>query len=215
MGVDYERLAFWDELASPTTLLTTLLRVPDTFIDRERLKAALIALDTDLPIGLVVDDIVEGVAERIYWCWMEYRQTTSKKGGPSRELRNLRTALSEWLDQHLDDREGYHLHENDCAKKEALVELLRSTEALVSCMEYEKPKPSRGKQEQPRTTFLRQIYELYVDLKGKPGLSHGGYGPGVQFITECAALVGIRAPEGLRQLILGSVSRARECKDVL
>jgi hypothetical protein len=214
MGVDYERLAFWDELASLPALLPTLLRVPDTFIDRERLKAALIALDPDLPIGLVVDDIAEGVAQRIYWCWMEYRQTTSKKG-PSRELRNLRTALSEWLDQHLDDQEGYHLHKNDCAKKEALVELLRSAEELVGFMEYEKPKPSSGKQEQPRTTFLRQIYELYVDLKGKPGLSHDGYGPGVQFITECAALVGIRAPAGLRQLILGSVSRARACKDVL
>jgi hypothetical protein len=76
------------------------------------------------------------------------------------------------------------------------------TGSLIKWMEYQRPK---GKQEHPRTTFFRQLYDLYVELSNKPGLSHDGYGPGIRFVTECAALVHIAVPLGLRQLILASM----------
>jgi hypothetical protein len=214
MGVDYERLAFWEELAFPVypelygTRLARLFKTPDTSLDRERLKAALITLDLDLPIGLRIDDIVEGVADRIYHCWIEYRKKTHT-AGPSKKLRNLHKALSEWLDEHIDDQEGYHIHKGDSQKKDALVQLMRESGELIAFMHYDKPK---GKQEHPRTTFFRRLYHLYVDLSEKRGLSNDGYGPGVRFVLECAALVHIGAPLGLRQLILGSISRAARAK---
>jgi len=205
MGVDYERLAFWEELVCDERLG---FRAPDKFLDRERLNAALIALDLDLPIGLVVDDILDGVADWIYASWIEYRKNVHA-AGPSRKLRNLHKALSEWLDEYIDDREGYHLHGNNSDKKDALVQLMRDTGTLIACMEHEKPK---GKQEHPRTTFFRRLYYIYVNLSGKSGLSNSGYGPGIHFVTECAALLHIAVPPGLRQLILGSISRAARAK---
>jgi hypothetical protein len=86
---------------------------------------------------------------------------------------------------------------------------VRDTGALIAFMEYEKPK---GKQEHRRTTFFRRLYYIYVNLSEKSGLSNSGNGPGVHFVTECAALVHIAVPPGLRQLILGSINRAARAK---
>src|SRR5882762_8104572 len=126
-GLDYERLAFWEDLAEVdcdgSNLLREFLRRnnPQFFapewLDRQRLKAALIALDPeDLPIGLVIDDIVEGVAARIYWCWIEYRWQKDC-AGPSKPLLRLHKALSEWIDKYSDGYEGHMvlslLHSSD------------------------------------------------------------------------------------------------------
>jgi hypothetical protein len=173
-------------------------------------KAALIALEPDLPIGFVIDDIVEGVADRIYWAWWEYRMTVACKAGPSQELRNLGKALSEWLDKH-PDREGYHLHQCDEEKKNALLNLNHDVNLLIVAMESDKPKLKK-RQEQPETTFFRSLYKLYRDMRDAPTLSNDGYGSGVRFITECAALVGIATPRGLRQLISSSMSRDERAK---
>ena len=209
-GVDYERLVFWEELIDDTHIISAY-RAPE-WLDRERLKTILVALDPeDLPIGLVIDDIVEGVATCIYCYWFEYRRNVSNTG-PSKKLCNLHNALSEWLDEYMDGREGCHIHKGDSQKKDALVQLMRETGELIAFMEYEKPKGKKGKKEHPRTTFLRQLYDLFVELSKKPGLSNDGYGPGVRFVTECAALVHITVPPGLRQLILGSISRAARAK---
>jgi hypothetical protein len=124
-GVDYERLVFWEELADDTHIISAY-RAPE-WLDRERLKTILVALDPeDLPIGLVIDDIVEGVATCIYCYWFEYRRNVSNTG-PSKKLCNLHNALSEWLDEYMDDREGYHIHKGDSQKKDALVQLMRET----------------------------------------------------------------------------------------
>jgi hypothetical protein len=221
MGVDYERLAFWEELAA-----SPMYPAPDRLIDRARLKAALIALDPELPGCLVIDDIVEGIAERIYLCWWQYQEKAAPDtiglAAPSSELRKLQKALSEWLDKHLDerDREGYLLAAGAARvgiTKNTLVALNQTVDELIGFLEHHRicgsfwprPRHADGKrQEQPRTTFFVQLYELAVELKDTLGLSNNKYGPGDRFIRECGALVGIRAPEGLRQLIQTSISRA-------
>jgi hypothetical protein len=115
MGVDYERLAFWDELVCEGRLG---FRSPDKFLDQERLKAALVALDLDLPIGLVVDDIVDGVADWISVSWIAH-SVTKWTPGP---------------DEYIDDQEGYHLHRNDSDKKDALVQLASKDNVLQTTL---------------------------------------------------------------------------------
>jgi hypothetical protein len=201
MGVDYERLAFWEDLAGLSFEGLALREIERKFfsapewLDRKRLKAALAALDLDdFPLGLVIDDIVEGVAATIYWSFYDYRKGLVDNARASRELRNLRKALLEWLVKHRDDEEGYLILANNAEKENALWKAA----ALLGRSKHEKPE---GKQEHPKTTFLRHLYELYVDLTATPGLANGRDGPGNRFIRECANLVGIDTPKGLRSLL--------------
>src|SRR5947209_6243349 len=130
-GVDYERLVFWEELAGVgyeplAHIIDRFSRAPE-WLDRERLKTTLIALDPeDLPIGLVIDDIVEGVAASLYICWLEYRRA-QEPAGPSIELKALHKALSRWVDKHIDGREGWLLLRRDDGddKRDAIAGLLR------------------------------------------------------------------------------------------
>jgi hypothetical protein len=239
MGVDYEMLVFWEELLVPPDedefrkKLWESYKAPE-WLDRERLKAALIALDLgDLPIGWVIDDIVEGVAASISWHWTDYCRRQTGRTRPSKKLRDLDKALSAWIAEHTEDREQFYL---SCAGddpddiKRAIVLLKRATgtaigyfetaralilqeRAMDTATESLEAERRQRRPEDPRTTFLRQLYRLYVDLSGKTGLSNDGYGPGYHFVKECAALFNIAVPRGLRQLILTQKGRAKMAQE--
>jgi hypothetical protein len=210
-GVDYERLAFWDELADDIHIIA--YRAPE-WLDRERLKTTLVELDPeDLPIGLVIDDIVEGVAGWLYWCWLEYRGA-QEPAGPSIELKALHKALSQWVDKHIDGREGWLLLRRGDGddKRDAIAWLLREMEPLIEFERLLVKRPPGRRGEDPKTTFLKGLYHLYKTLSGKSGLSNDGYGPGVRFMTECAALFNITVPPRVRQTIMASISRTARAK---
>ena len=67
-------------------------------------------------------------------------------------------------------------------------------------------KPTR--QEDPKTTALVAIYHCYVELTGKAGLGNGD-GPGIRFITGCAALIDVPVPRQLRQTLQAALAREK------
>jgi hypothetical protein len=64
------------------------------------------------------------------------------------------------------------------------------------------------RQEDPKTTALLAIYRCYVELTGKTGLGDGD-GPGIRFITECAALINVPVPRLLRQTLQAALAREK------
>jgi hypothetical protein len=49
------------------------------------------------------------------------------------------------------------------------------------------------------TAFFIDLYEKYAELSGKRGLSDDG--PAIRFIAECASILDMPVPQGLRRRI--------------
>jgi hypothetical protein len=196
---DYQTLTFFAKnFVAPNTL------------DRERLKAVLVA--TGLPAdGLCVgDEVVEGAAALLYDSWVRYRAHKNRTAGPSKKLRRLHSAISEWFDECIGDYEWYLVHNTDREKTDAIVWFLFQIEDVINSLDRQRPK---GKKEGCKTTFLTEICDLYTVIGGNPTISDGG--PMHRFVTQCAALVDptVVVPErGFRQLIQTALARKRRSK---
>jgi len=185
----YEELARFGEL----------FPAPDE-IDRERLRAILVA--AGVPVMLVGEEVVDGAASWLYDAWIRYRAYKQRTAGPSRELRELNRSLMRWLEKYTDnDREGYLLRD----ERDALVQLANETGEVAAFLEHRKP---RGKKEHPKTTFLTDIYYLYIAVGGRVGLSDEG--PAHCFVVKCTELVDPKMlipKTGFRQLIQAATKR--------
>ena len=185
----YEELALFGEL----------FPAPDK-IDRERLRAILVA--AGVPVTLVGEEVVEGAAASIYDAWATYRAYKQRSGGPSRELRDLNRSLMRWLEKYTDnDLEGYLLRDI----RDVLVQLAHETDMVAGFLDHLK---SRGKKEHPKTTFLTDIYYLYIAVGGRGGLSDEG--PAHCFVVKCTELLDPKMlipKTGFRQLIQAAIKR--------
>ena len=176
-----------------------LFPAPDK-IDRERLRAILVA--AGVPVVLVGEEVVEGAASWLYDAWIRYRAYKQRTGGPSRELRDLNRSLMRWLEKYTDnDLEGYLLRD----KRDVLVQLAHETDMVAGFLDHLK---SRGKKEHPKTTFLTDIYYLYIAVGGRGGLSDEG--PAHCFVVKCTELLDPKMlipKTGFRQLIQAAIKR--------
>jgi hypothetical protein len=175
-----------------------LFPAPDK-IDRERSRVILVA--AGVPVMLVGEEVVDGAASSLYDAWVRYRAYKQRTAGPSRELRQLNRSLMRWLKKYTNnDLEGYLLRD----KRDAFVQLANETQ-MVSFLEHQKP---LGKKENQKTTFLTDIYYLYIAVEGKVGLSDEG--PAHSFVANCSELVDPKMlipKTGFRQLIQAAIER--------
>ena len=65
----------------------------------------------------------------------------------------------------------------------------------------------KARQQNPETDLFIDLYRGYVDFSGKTGLSNDDSGPGVRFVAECARLLDVVVPNGLRQTIQAAIGR--------
>ena len=170
--------------------------VPEA-LDRDRLEAALARA---LP-PQVSEEIVNRAADWIYDAW--YRLCGYAEKGPSKKLRKLHEALSEWVDDH--SLEAFELSVWYGGKDE-ITRLSQTVDRLIKHKES-RTRP-KGKQEAPLTTFFVSLYGLYIAVSGKVGLTDGG--PAYRFVRDCAALVGVHVPEsGFAMRIRKAVERGK------
>jgi hypothetical protein len=185
----------YEELAR----LGELFPAPDE-IDRERLRAILVA--AGVPVMMVGEEVVDGAASWLYDAWVRYRAYKQRTAGPSRELRQLNMSLMRWLENYTNnDLEGYLLRD----KRDTLTQLANETGGVAAFLDHRK---SRGKKEHPKTTFLTDIYYLYIAVGGSGGLSDGG--PAHCFLAKCTELVDPKMlipKTGFRQLIQAAIKR--------
>jgi hypothetical protein len=175
-----------------------------TEFDREQLIAALAAG------GIRADEDTIGQV----WCRLhiiQFAYLAYSKGyivgraKPSRELRRLNEALLEWHNSDDWAWEAYLIHRFDGLKLSAMEWFYLTVGEMVDRLEMTR---KRTRQEDPRTTALLALYHCYVELTGKTGLGDGD-GPGIRFITECAALIDVPVPRLLRQTLQAALAREK------
>ena len=175
--------------------------------DRARLIAALAAGDIHAD-----DETIDSVDAWLFTLWFQYRMRKKNfqvgRAKASKELQKINQALLEWYSCEEFKWEVYLLSRFDHLKIAAMEWFGCTVGEAIDRLEFERKRHGR---ENPKTTLFVQLYNGYVDLSGRTGLTDEGDGhgpgPGVRFITECAALIDVSVPDKLRQLIQTSIAR--------
>jgi hypothetical protein len=171
--------------------------------DRERLGTALKA-------GKICADEekITQIDAWLYTLWFKYKmQTKGYKLGrakPSRELQKLNKALLDWSCSDAWKWEVFLICRFDNLKLSAIEWFSMAVGEAIDSLESGR---KRTRQEDPKTGLFVDLYRGYTELSGKTGLSDEG--PAIRFIAECAAIVGVAVPPGLRRLVQLGVAREK------
>jgi hypothetical protein len=171
--------------------------------DRGRLIAVLAAG------GIHADQsTIDHVDNWLYFLSFKYQlQKNNMQVGrakPSRELRNLNKALLEWGFSESFKWEVMLISRFD---REKLSQMEWFSCAVGETMDLLESRRKKVRQQNPETELFIDLYRGYADLSGKTGLSNDDSGPGVRFVTECAGLLDVVVPNGLRQTIQAAIGR--------
>jgi hypothetical protein len=114
---------------------------------------------------------------------------------PSRELKDLNKAVKKFLAS-----ENVEFELNLLPKPismELLSTIFRSISQYVSWRDFWAR--NRWPKSRRETEVLIGLYETYVELSGRRGLSDNG--PAIRFMTECASILGMAIPQGMRRRV--------------
>jgi hypothetical protein len=127
---------------------------------------------------------------------------------PSRELKNLNKAFQDWLDsENREFEEGLFQSFGPLKLTQSPTVMIaivyRTISETVTYLEAAERNPRRT--ESLETSFFIELYNGYVELSGKKGLSDNG--PAIRFITECASMLGVVVPQAIRRRIQIAMNR--------
>ena len=163
------------------------------------------------------------IMEHVYQLPSRLRRVPSKykliappydvSGGPSDELKYLEKALRNWLDA---DFKNKQLEVDllgggaEMPRPEFIIECLSHLHSSVSnAIDFLQSAAKNTKQKEAvETSLFIDLYRKYIELSGSKKLSDDG--PGVCFVKECASILGVVAPEGLRRRIQQAIASRQE-----
>jgi hypothetical protein len=130
---------------------------------------------------------------------------------PSKELKQLNNALSEWLNSEkraFDENLFRSFGPLKLTGSSPMVMLSMVARTISETVTWLESGPKKSKKDQSLQTDLGiGLYEGYVELSGNEGL--GETGPGVKFMKECASILGTELPRGGRRTLQKAIA-ARE-----
>lgn len=127
--------------------------------------------------------------------------------GPSEELKNLDKALCEWINADFESKEiekygvFKNLSQNANHTSRDFGEWLQALSVAISSTItwLESAAPNIRQRQAVETSLFIALNEKYVELSGSKRLSDEG--PGIRFMRECASILGMAAPDGLRRRV--------------
>lgn len=125
---------------------------------------------------------------------------------PSKELKNLNKAIKDFLLSENKEAEWrFQKPISAPISLEAFTIFSRVLSQYVAWLEHwTEDSLSKSRIE---TEVLIELYETYVELSGRKGLSDNG--PGIRFITTCASILGMTVPQGMRRRIQIAIKRSQ------
>jgi hypothetical protein len=194
-----------------------------SWFDRTQLETALklgkIPIDENTIVGLgnwlFVMEHVYQLPSRLRWVPPKYRLITSYNvaGGPSDELKYLGEALRNWLDADFKNKQlEVDLLASDAKMPrpefimECLTGLCRSVSNTIDFLQSSATNTKTI--DSIETNLFINIYRKYIELSGSKKLSDDG--PGILFIKECASILGVDCPKGVRRRIQQAIASSLE-----
>jgi hypothetical protein len=128
---------------------------------------------------------------------------TIRFNGPSKELKNLDKALRAWIFADFESKEMETdfletLSVTGNASIGSLSMLSISISNTITCLDRYNQQSSLSRHTVETELFVG-LYKKYCEMSEKKGLSDNG--PAIRFIAECASILDIEIPRGLRRRI--------------
>ena len=129
---------------------------------------------------------------------------TIRFNGPSKELKNLDKALRAWIFADFESKEMETdllttLSVTGYASIGSLSMLSVSISNTITCLNHQYDQQQKLGSQAVETDLFVGLYKKYCAMSGKKGLSDNG--PAIRFIAECASILDIEIPRGLRRRI--------------